>query len=1095
MPTDTASVPPQPSLHQSALHQLARHLPEGDAIRVVAPSFFDNRPLYGDHRACALLVGERPQFRLLRQPWPCGTLTIALAHGQSAVWLHDWSGITARYRAGVMTWTLTDPRFPGVEIDLEAACLAAGEGATIRCALRGTGADHRLLWAFGGATAFADGNLFWHADPGMHPSVSPQVAIGQQTVGGLSRLTTGFVPEDCRENQPTCDGRIFRLAPPKAEGGFQVWGSCSAGRCRMGDASAWADPVALVDSVPADLPLVTGEAPAVGELFWSLTCGIFATDALPVNKIEPAADLAAARVRADRLAAQVRVDTPDAWLNAAMAQVTTAMDGCWYAPVFVHGGMSWNTPFPGWRTLYGPTSLGWIERVREQARHYLASQITTGGATSLARDDDRRGCLPGVDSRFYGCGRIVQDQHFYNFQSVFFDMLIHAWRWSGDAELEGLLRPALDLHLEWLRACFDADDDGVYESVLDTWASDSMWYNGGGTAQASSYAFAGHRAAAEMAERAGDAAAAQRHRTHAEHIRTGVMASLWSPERGHLGEYREALGHRRRHDAAGIYTVCLPIDAGLLHGEQALSHARYGEWGLQRMPMPLGGCHASTSNCVPYTWSVRELDTADTCHLALAAYQVGRGDDGWELLSGCLRESLYHSPVPGGVVCQPTSEPNPHTDFADAVSMMARTIIEGLFGLKPDRPAGIVHVTPRLPDAWDHAELTTPDASLHFRRSDGWSRWRVQLSKADAKITLRIPIAGRVLESVETAGTWRCEPGLGHAELVVTSAAGQSLEVVVHWRERRASTPLRRVDAPAGLPLQLAVAGATVTGWSDPQGALLHGRLDQGSLLAEVSVSALRERTVYLDLLAEGLSWREAVALIQVPPALVRPRPLEGADFRSVDISVVRNGDLRGIFKLDYRAPRPHSISASIGYDGWSPWTFPFWGRQPPAIDFSAAESLRDPQGRLHLPPGIPFEWQAAELNAACTSQWERWPTSITVPLHGRGRRVWQLLAAATNHMQVGIANAQVQVRYGDGSASMIALENPQDLWSIDGMYRDSDAFALPATPPYQAQLGTACRVCIVPVSVRSDGDLKDLTVETLSSEVIVALMAATIES
>jgi hypothetical protein len=1069
----------------------ALHLPDGDAIRVVAPRHFDNRPLYGDHRACALLAGERPQFRLLRSPWPCGTLTLALLEKGQALWLHDWRNITARYRAGVMTWTLQDERFPGIVVDLEAACLAEGEGATVRCVVRGAEAGVRVVWAYGGATPFSDSNLFAHADPGMHPSVSAQAAIGEQVGGSLSRLITGFLPDDCRENRPHCDGGGFQLAPPRAEGGFSVWGRCSAGTYRLGDASAWARPEELIVSAPADLPLICGEAPADDELFWSLRCG---SSSVPSVLNRPAADMAAARARADRLAAQVRIESPDLWLNAAMAQVTTAMDACWYAPVFVHGAMSWNRPFPGWRSLYGPTALGWIERVREQARYYLASQIRDGGPTGDARDENLRGCLPAADSRYYGRGRIVQDQHMYNMQTVFFDMLIHAWRWSADAELETLLRPALELHLEWMRDCFDADQDGVYESVLDTWASDSMWYNGGGTAQASSYAFNGHRAAAELADRAGDGVAATRHRAQAERIRVAVVASLWSPERAHLGEYLEALGHRRRHDAAGIYTVCLPIDAGLLGGDQALSHVRFGEWGLERVPMTLGGCQVSTSNSVPYTWSVRELDTADTCHLALANYQVGRGDDGWKLLSGCLRESLYRSPVPGGIVCQTTSEPNPHTDFCESVSMMARTIIEGLFGLRPDRPAGLVQFAPCVPEAWDHAALSTPDASLHFRRSDGVDHWRVTLTQA-AAIELRVPVPGLELVGVETTGTWRCEPGLGHADLVVTGPAGLALEVSIRWKHRRHSVPLRRVDVTTGSPVRLAVDGARITGWSDPQGALSEVvLLEDGALSARTTASTLPERTAMINLSAGQLHWREAVALVQGQHPVPRPLPAPDARFITCGIESIFNGDLRTLFAQDYRAPRPDGSCASIGYDGWSPWTFPFWNKKPPAIDFSAAAGLRDPQGRLLLPPGVPFAWDGGECNAACTSLWERWPTRLATPLSGRGRRLWLLLAAATNHMQVGLANARVGLRYADGDETLSALEHPRDIWSIDGAYRSQDAFALPAQAPHQAQLGNACRVNLVPIVLRPDVDLMEFSLETLSPEVVVALLAVTIE-
>lgn len=62
----------------------------------------------------------------------------------------------------------------------------------------------------------------------------------------------------------------------------------------------------------------------------------------------------------------------------------------------------------------------------------------------------------------------------------------------------------MELHLEWIRECFDPDGDGVYESYLNSWPTDSQWYNGGGTAEETSYAYRGHLAARDMARNARD---------------------------------------------------------------------------------------------------------------------------------------------------------------------------------------------------------------------------------------------------------------------------------------------------------------------------------------------------------------------------------------------------------------------------------------------------------------------------------------------------------------------------------------------------------------------------------------------------------------
>ena len=44
---------------------------------------------------------------------------------------------------------------------------------------------------------------------------------------------------------------------------------------------------------------------------------------------------------------------------------------------------------------------------------------------------------------------------------------------------EKMLRPAMELRLEYIHDCFGPDDEGLYESYARTWPTDNKWYNGG----------------------------------------------------------------------------------------------------------------------------------------------------------------------------------------------------------------------------------------------------------------------------------------------------------------------------------------------------------------------------------------------------------------------------------------------------------------------------------------------------------------------------------------------------------------------------------------------------------------------------------------
>ncbi|MEN8251392.1 MAG: DUF4450 domain-containing protein, partial [Bacteroidota bacterium] len=198
-----------------------------------------------------------------------------------------------------------------------------------------------------------------------------------------------------------------------------------------------------------------------------------------------------AQEKLKKLVGRMKINTPDPYLNAIARASVISVDGTWYPPVFVHGCMQWNRPFPGWRTIFGGTMYGWHERVTDEAKYYISSQVKESDKTTAKADPGLLMTGQHSDSRFYGAGRITKNQAFYNMQSQFFDQLVQEYRWTADPELIKFLREALELHLAWQHDCFDPDGNGIYESYINSWPSDSQWYNGGGSAEETSYAYRG----------------------------------------------------------------------------------------------------------------------------------------------------------------------------------------------------------------------------------------------------------------------------------------------------------------------------------------------------------------------------------------------------------------------------------------------------------------------------------------------------------------------------------------------------------------------------------------------------------------------------
>jgi Domain of unknown function (DUF4450) len=1060
--------------------------PTADAIICQNGIRFHNRPLYGANLPSVLLSGDRPCLRLAYGQAVCGDLMLGFKRGEQILWLHDFESRHTTFKPNLTAWRLSDSRLEGLELTLEAVPWVDGAGFAVRLEVLGTRLEDKLVWVFGGMQPKVESNLLWTLDPNEHPELTEM----------------GFDPTACEANVFSVLETHFSVFHPQGEPSGVVGFFPAGSELNLVDANRWTDPTQPETATELDSlehPLLHGQLTILSEaLYWSI-----GQPNIEHPTREPRVDFEAGRARAKRQAQTVVCRTPDAFLDRTMDASNASMDAIFYPPTFVHGGMAWNIPFLGWRIRYGPTAYGYSSRLIAEAKHILPHQVQSSSLTGFEADPERLRCLQSHASRFYGSGHVSIYTEFYNMQEVYFDQLIHAWRWSEDPELEALLLPALELHLEWQRECFDPDDDGVYESYLNVWASDSIWYNGGGTAQSSAYAYAGCLAAAELCDRAGALERAESHRARAEKIRTGVLESLWISERGHLAEYRDALGLKRRHDSACLYTIFLPIDAGMLTLLEMWQNLYYTEWGLERVKVE-GGELCWLNNWVPYEWSVRELDFADTLHLALAYYQSGRGRDGYKLLMGVVHESAFKSTTPGAINIAPHFpsrglEPfrqGRATDFADGVSFLGRVTLEGVFGLRPNYPQGIVTCAPQFPDDWDGASIETPEFKLEFRKVSGESIYTLHLTHA-ARVRWILPLLCERILGVTLNGQpvpFALEPGYGDTQLTLESdMAITAATLCVRWEGQRAALQPILLEGFAGQAVTQ-VWSDELTALEDPQGCLLgvetqaHGcRATLGDCVGKHLVLARLEHL--------GLPRHQPleVRILEPVQTLIEPSSSTEPEWQPLEISASFNADLRTIYQQSYLSPRPATCSAQLGTDGYSPWTYPFWSMTPPVLEFDNA--VPDPQGWLWSDARVPFLWTGSTLNACLTSRWDNYPTQIDLELSAVGSNLYALVAGTTNPMQVGIANAALHLTYADGSTDTLELTHPNNYLSLSGRYDwKIDAFALPNPPP-QVQLGQHIRAVVVNCPLRPNLELVRVSLECLSQEVVVGLLGVTVVS
>ena len=166
---------------------------------------------------------------------------------------------------------------------------------------------------------------------------------------------------------------------------------------------------------------------------------------------------------------------------------------------------------------------------------------------------------------------------------------------------------------------------------------------------------------------------------------------------------------------------------------------------------------------------------------------------------------------------------------------------------------------------------------------------------------------------------------------------------------------------------------------------------------------------------------------------------------------------------------------------------------------------------------GVPFLTPAKGRNIVYTSLWDNYPDAVTIPLEGRAERAYLLMAGSTNHMQSRIDNGLVVVTYTDNTTDTLALRNPDNWCPIEqDYYIDGKAFQAPQPRPYRVCLGTgdvsrdlgkeldikgvygreipggAAQMLSMPL--HPEKHLKSVSVHTLSNDVVIGLMAVTLQ-
>jgi len=1063
---------------------------------------YNNRPLYINNTDAFVLTGDQPLARLVKGEYIFGTFRLGIKRNTRVVWLQNCDQIISVYRPGRMSWRITDKAFPGLEVKLTVLPMAKTTGMAVRASVTGAFFGDQLVWAFGGAQYRKGRNPAWRLD----------------VTGNPKLLSWEFEPDSCRNNIVEFDDTTFLVSlddkHPGKDKYFTVAGNCSRTvNTYSGNASQVNNYSELNKSQNSDLPLLNGTVKLENNtpVYWAF-------EAFPDPEVDcmslisdPLTAFNNGMKRIKSFDNRLKISTPDPFLDAVAMASVAAVDGTWRPPVFVHGGMRWSVPFPGWRSIFGGTMYGWHDRVIEEAKYYTDSQIKTSDKKEPLADPERLLTEQHPDSRFYGVGHIVEDQAFYNMQTQFFDQIVEEYRWTNDPELISFFREALELHLIWVRDCFDPDGDGVYESYINVWPTDSQWYNGGGTAEETSYAYRGHLAARDMAGQAGDKDAVRYHNKMLEKIRKGFFEKLWIKSRGHSGSYIEQGGHERVHKNPWLYSIFLPVDAGLTSRIQSIESVYYSEWALQNVLMPEGGKQVWTSNWVPGIWSVRELWPGDNYHLALSYIQAGLPDKAWEITRGAFMHTAFNSITPGNLAGNQGG-----IDFADCVPTFARTLVSGMFGYWPDYPNGKVKIAPGFPTDWDHASIELPDVKISFKSAGNRSDYNIELTRP-AEMELGLPVQCQNIRRVIVNGEEsdrKLIPVAGRSIVNISLPETDKAEITIETEDLLPYYAPLEIEGNARDAVNINFKDVKITGIEDPQGILENEKFEGGMLNAVLSGEKGYHTFIARVMAGKTPQLRIVRVRINDPgkDAIEKTRTVNkvpsDASWDHIEISSLFNADVTSIYKQEYLSPRPNTVSVRLGTDGYSPWTFTHWDSHPPEITTDNVDDMLDSQNRLVTPQRVPFLWKDGQYNIAFTSMWDNYPASIEFPVNKSGEAVWFLVCGSTNVMQCDIANAVITINYEDGQTDSLELIPPDNYWNLCPItphptsagqdsrtyYTSSiDRFCMPEQYPETVKLGQNCTAMLLNLKMRKNKELKSVTLETLSQEVVVGLMGVTV--
>ena len=228
---------------------------------------------------------------------------------------------------------------------------------------------------------------------------------------------------------------------------------------------------------------------------------------------------------------------------------------------------------------------------------------------------------------------------------------------------------------------------------------------------------------------------------------------LWMADKGCWAEFKDSEGLQRLHDVPALWSVYTPIEFDVCTPEQAFRATKYMLREFPRVAVTPQLSLLATSNWMPYTWDMNNVNPVAVLRAAMACFKAGRNEDGFRLMKAVVIDQMYDGEAPANLGLYSKYDVvngAEGRDIPDAISIATRTLTEGLFGIRPNAFSRRCLIHPNFPESWDSASISTPYVDYRFRRQGNLLIYDVTQHFSDAQqLVLRVNLGNGEFRDIE----------------------------------------------------------------------------------------------------------------------------------------------------------------------------------------------------------------------------------------------------------------------------------------------------------------------------------------------------------